>query len=107
VFEEGGVVKLTPTIITCYGLAESPSKLLGSRRSSNRKVLLTGGAEVPVAADACCCAFPSIIEKGDTAACPGEARRRQVLWWFGVEPQLSCVVRLLRGSVLAGFDLHV
>jgi hypothetical protein len=61
VFEEGGVVKLTPTIITCYGLAESPSKSLGSRRSSNRKVLLTGGAEVPVAADACCCAFPSII----------------------------------------------
>jgi hypothetical protein len=75
--EEGGVAKLAPTIITCYGLAESPSKSLGSGGSSNLEVLLTGGAEVSVAAVACCCTFPSIFEKGDTAAAqerPGEDR---------------------------------
>jgi hypothetical protein len=104
---EGGVAKLAPTIITCSGLAESPSKPLGSGESSNREVLWTGGAEVSVATVACCCTFPSIFENEDnTAACPGEIGGRQVLWWFDVEP-LSCVVRLLRGGILIILDLHV
>jgi hypothetical protein len=87
IIEPGSVVELDPAVITGYRLAESPSKSMGSRESSGCEGLLTGGAEVSVAAVACLCTLPRIYEREDnTAAGPGEVGRREILWRVGVEP---------------------